>query len=55
MNMKGLSVMSKMFVIYRLQPELKRLKGLKLGIFGSRVFTQIRPVWVGDLGTRQKI
>jgi hypothetical protein len=30
------------------------LKGPKLEIFGSRVFTQIRPVWVGDLGTRQK-
>jgi hypothetical protein len=29
-------------------------KGPKLEIFGSRVFTQIRPVWVGDLGTRQK-
>ena len=26
------------------------LKGPKLEIFGSRVFTQIRPVWVGDLG-----
>ena len=24
-------------------------------IFGSGVFTQIRPVWVGDLGTRPKI
>ncbi len=30
------------------------LKGPKLEIFGSRVFTQIRPVWVGDLGTRPK-
>jgi hypothetical protein len=30
------------------------LKGLKLEIFGFRVFSQIRPVWVGDLGTRQK-
>jgi hypothetical protein len=29
-------------------------KGPKLEIFGSRVFTQIRSVWVGDLGTRQK-
>jgi hypothetical protein len=26
-----------------------------LEIFGSKVFPQIRPVWVGDLGTRQKI
>jgi hypothetical protein len=30
------------------------LKGPKLEIFGFRVFSQIRPVWVGDLGTRQK-
>jgi hypothetical protein len=29
-------------------------KGPKLEIFGSRVFSQIRPVWVGDLGTRPK-
>jgi hypothetical protein len=29
------------------------LKGPKLEIFGFRVFSQIRPVWVGDLGTRQ--
>ena len=28
--------------------------GPKLEIFGSRVFTQIRPVWVGDLGARPK-
>jgi hypothetical protein len=26
------------------------LNGPKLEIFGSRVFPQIRPVWVGDLG-----
>jgi hypothetical protein len=30
------------------------LKGPKLEIFDSGVFTQIRPVWVGDLGTRPK-
>jgi hypothetical protein len=30
------------------------LKGPKLEIFGTGVFTQIRPVWVGDLGTRPK-
>jgi hypothetical protein len=30
------------------------LKGPKLEIFGFRVFSQIRTVWVGDLGTRQK-
>ncbi len=30
------------------------LKGPKLEIFGSRVFPQIRPVCVDDLGTRRK-
>jgi hypothetical protein len=30
------------------------LKGPKLEIYSSGVFTQIRPVWVGDLGTRPK-
>jgi hypothetical protein len=30
------------------------LKGPKLEIFGSAVFTHIIPVWVGDLGTRPK-
>jgi hypothetical protein len=30
------------------------LKGPKLEIFGSRVFPQIRPICVGDLGTRRK-
>jgi hypothetical protein len=30
------------------------LKGPKLEIFGFRVFSLIRPVWVGDLGTRPK-
>jgi hypothetical protein len=32
-----------------------RLKGPNLEIFGYRVFTQIRPAWVGDQGTRPKI
>jgi hypothetical protein len=32
----------------------KTLKGPMLEIFGFRVFSQFRPVWVGDLGTRQK-
>jgi hypothetical protein len=31
------------------------LTGLKLEIFDSRVFTQIRPVCFDDLGIRQKI
>ncbi len=31
------------------------LKGPKLEIFGSGIFTQIRPVRVGDLGTKPKI
>jgi hypothetical protein len=30
------------------------LKGPKIEIIGSGVFTQIRPVWVGDLGSRPK-
>jgi hypothetical protein len=30
------------------------LKGPKLEILSSGVFTQIRPEWVGDLGTRPK-
>ncbi len=30
------------------------LKGTKLEIFGSRISTQIRPVWKGDLGSRPK-
>ncbi len=34
---------------------LPRLKGPKREIFGSGVFTQIRPEWVGYLGTRPKI
>jgi hypothetical protein len=29
-------------------------RGTKLEIFGSRIFTQIRPAWVGDLGSRPK-
>jgi hypothetical protein len=30
------------------------LKGPKLEIFGSRVFSQIRPIWVGDLGKKMQ-
>jgi hypothetical protein len=33
---------------------LGSLKGPKLEIFGFRVFSQIIPVWVGDLGARPK-
>ncbi len=32
----------------------KTLKGHKLDIFVARVFTQIRPIWDGDLGTKPK-
>jgi hypothetical protein len=35
-------------------PFSESLEGPKLEIFGSLVFTHIRPVWVGDLGTRPK-
>ncbi len=38
-----------------IQIHFSELKGPKHEIFGSGVFTQIRSVWVGDLGTRQKI
>jgi hypothetical protein len=41
-------------VQWRTQPCPLHLKGPKLEIFGFRVFSQIRPVGVGDLGTRQK-
>jgi hypothetical protein len=30
------------------------LKGLKREIFGFGIFAQIRPIWIGDLGTRPK-
>jgi hypothetical protein len=30
------------------------LKGAQLEIFGSGEYTQIRSVWVGDIGTRPK-
>jgi hypothetical protein len=30
------------------------LKGPKCEIFDSGVFAQIRPIWIGDLGTRPK-
>ncbi len=30
------------------------LKGPKREIFGLEIFAQIRPIWIGDLGTRLK-
>ncbi len=30
------------------------LKGPKCEIFDSGVFAQIRPIWIGDFGTRPK-
>ncbi len=30
------------------------LKGPKREIFVAEIFAQIRPVWIGDLGTRPK-
>ncbi len=30
------------------------LKGPKLEIFVAGIFAQIRPIWIGDLGTRPK-
>jgi hypothetical protein len=29
----------------------KKFKGARLEIFGGRLFTQSKPVWVDDLGT----
>jgi hypothetical protein len=34
--------------------EKKYLKGSKREMFVARIFTEIRPVWVGDLETRPK-
>ncbi len=34
--------------------EYRYLKGPRHEIFVAGIFTQIRPVWVGDLGTRPK-
>ncbi len=35
-------------------PAEEPLKGPKREIFDSGVFAQIRPIWIGDLGTRPK-
>jgi hypothetical protein len=35
-------------------PEVGFLKGPKREIFVTEIFTEIRPVWVGDLETRPK-
>jgi len=35
-------------------PKVMLLKGPKREIFDSGVFAQIRPIWIGDLGTRPK-
>jgi hypothetical protein len=34
--------------------QISFLNGPKLEMFGSSVFSQIRPGWVGDLGARPK-
>jgi hypothetical protein len=39
--------MSRKFYTYTLSDQGQMLKGAKLEILDSRVFTQIRPVWVG--------
>ncbi len=43
--------------VHVLHPEDKTvyLKGPKREIFVAGIFTEIRPVWVGDLETRPKI
>jgi len=42
-------------VLYGIIVQELLFKGPKLEIFGSRVYSQIRPVWIGVLGTRPKI
>jgi hypothetical protein len=37
-----------------LTKKLSSLKGPKREIFGLGIFAQIRPIWIGDLGTRHK-
>jgi hypothetical protein len=39
-------------ITFTIKGNLKRAEDEK---FGSRIFTQVRPVWVGYLETRQKI
>ncbi len=34
--------------------QILALKGPKREIFGLGIFAQIRPIWIGDLGTRPK-
>ncbi len=34
--------------------EIRTLKGPKCEIFDSEFFALIRPIWIGDLGTRPK-
>ncbi len=53
MNRQNAAIRSMVFFLFYNAHCL--LKGPKLEIFGSRVFPQIRPVCVGDLGTRRKI
>ncbi len=42
-----------LFCIYLAQFLLTQLKGPKLEIFVAEFFTQSKPVWVDDLGTRK--
>ncbi len=35
-------------------PRFNALKGPKREIFGLEIFAQIRPIWIGDLGTMPK-
>ncbi len=44
-----------LLIIHATQISMISLKGPKLEIFVDGIFTQIRPVWVGELGTRPKI
>jgi hypothetical protein len=41
-------------MLHNLKIFKRTVKGPKLEIFGFGIFTQIRPVWIGDLGTNPK-
>jgi hypothetical protein len=49
-----LILFSKFMTLAEITVHIDSLKGPKLDLFGSRVFMQSKPVWVGDLGTRLK-
>jgi hypothetical protein len=51
---KGHGTGKKRRIEKKIKQKVLDVNGPKLEIFGSGVFTQIRPAWVGDVGTRPK-